>query len=68
MNLGGGAAMVGVQPQGMVSQVQPMGMQIPGMGMSIASTVSHAGSAGMGIGAFSQPAGTGHTLATNLWQ
>lgn len=67
MNLGG-AAMVGVQPQGMVSQVQPMGMQIPGMGMNIASTVSHAGSAGMGIGAFSQSAGAGHTLATNLWQ
>ena len=67
MNLGG-ATMIGVQPQGMVSQIQPMGLQIPGMGMNFASTVSHAGSAGMGIGAFSQSAGAGHTLATNLWQ
>ncbi|XP_069678454.1 stromal membrane-associated protein 1-like isoform X2 [Periplaneta americana] len=67
MNLGG-ATMMAAQPQGMVGQLQPMGMQIPGMSMNMTPAMPNAGGAGMGIGTFPQSAGAGHTLATNLWQ
>lgn len=67
MNLGG-AAMMAAQPQAMVGQIHSMGMQVPGMSMNIAPTVPNMGSAGMGIRAFPQSAGAGHTFATNLWQ
>lgn len=67
MNLGG-AAMKAAQPQAMVGQVHSIGMQVPGMSMNIAPTVPNVGSAGIGIGAFPQSTGAGHTFATNLWQ
>jgi hypothetical protein len=67
MNLGG-AAVMAAQPQAMIGQFQPIGMQISSMGMNIAPTMPNAGSAGMGIGVFPQSTGAGHTLATNLWQ
>lgn len=67
MNLGG-AAMMAAQPHAMVGQVHSMGMQAPGMSMNIAPAVPNVGSAGMGIAAFPQSAGAGHTFATNLWQ
>lgn len=67
MNLGG-VAMMAAQPQAVMGQFQPIGMQISSMGMNIAPTMPNTGSAGVGIGVFPPPAGAGHTLATNLWQ
>ncbi|PSN36368.1 Stromal membrane-associated protein 2 [Blattella germanica] len=67
MNLGG-AGMVTAPQQGMVGAVPSMGMQIPAMGVNMAPTMANPGAAAMGMGAFPPGAGTGHTLASNLWQ